>query len=65
MSNNNSFDKGDWVKLNPESEFEYEVARIEKFPHGNMVGIYDEPPSKHVDFWNASGLTLSRKARAA
>lgn len=56
------FAVGDWVKLNPDSEYEYEVAEIRRFPHGFMVGIYDEPPSKHVDFWNASSLTLSRKA---
>lgn len=56
------FAVGDWVKLNPGSEYEYEVAEIRRFPHGFMVGIYDEPPSKHVDFWNASSLTLSRKA---
>ena len=58
------FAVGDWVKLNPDSEYEYEVAEIRRFPHGFMVGIYDEPPSKHVDFWNASSLTLSRTANA-
>jgi hypothetical protein len=55
---------GDWVKLSPESENDYEVAEIRQFPHGPMVGIYDEPPSKHVDFWNASSLTLSRRRPA-
>jgi hypothetical protein len=54
------FAVGDWVKLNP--EYEYEVAEIRRFPHGFMVGIYDERPSNHVDFWNASSLTLSRTA---
>ena len=58
------FAVGDWVKLNPDSEYEYEVAEISRFPHGFMVGIYDEPPSKHLDFWNASSLTLSRTANA-
>ena len=58
------FAVGDWVKINPDSEYEYEVAEIRRFPHGFMVGIYDEPPSKHVDFWNASSLTLARTANA-
>lgn len=53
---------GDWVKLNPNSEYKYEIAEIKRFPHGYMIGIYDEPPSKHIDFWNSSSLTLSRKA---
>ncbi len=30
----------------------YEVAEIKKFPHGEMIGIYDEPPSKHIDYLN-------------
>ena len=34
----------------------YEVAEIKKFPHGYMVGIYDEPPSKHIDWWNLSSV---------
>jgi len=33
---------------------EYEVARVER----GMVGIYDEPPSQHVDFINPRNLTL-------
>lgn len=50
------FAPGDRVFIsNP--AFTYEVAEIKKFPHGWMVGIYDEPPSKHVDFWNPSSLT--------
>ena len=28
----------------------YDFATIKKFPHGVMVGIYDEPPSRHVDY---------------
>lgn len=47
---------GDRVKLGKESEFSYEVAEIRMFPHGLMVGIYDEPPSKHVDFWNSDSV---------
>jgi hypothetical protein len=34
----------------------YEVARTER----GMVGIYDEPPSKHVDFINPRNLTIPR-----
>lgn len=50
------FRPGDRVFIsNP--EFTYEVAEIKKFPHGWMVGIYDEPPGKHVDYWNPSSLT--------
>lgn len=50
------FAPGDRVFIsNP--EITYEVAEIEKFPHGWMVGIYDEPPGKHVDHWNPSSLT--------
>ena len=28
----------------------YEVAGTKNFPHGKMIGIYDEPPSKHIDY---------------
>lgn len=28
----------------------YKVAEIKEFPHGIMVGIYDEPNSKHIDY---------------
>lgn len=55
------FRPGDMVKLSSTSDFKYEVADIEKFPHGWMVGIYDEPPSKHVDYWNPSSLVKARK----
>ena len=34
---------------------EYRVARVER----GMVGIYDEPPSLHVDFINPRNLTLA------
>lgn len=30
----------------------YEVAEIKEFPHGLMIGIYDEPPTKHIDYIN-------------
>lgn len=50
------FNVGDWVKTSINSEFAYEVAEIRQFPHGKMVGIYDEPPSKHIDYWNPSSL---------
>lgn len=52
---------GDFVRIHPASKYDYEVAEIRQFPHGPMVGIYDEPPGDHVDFWNRSSLTLSRK----
>lgn len=38
----------------------YEVANILQFPHGKMVGIYDEPPSEHIDYLSASRLTATR-----
>lgn len=28
----------------------YLVAEIKKFPHGVMIGIYDELNSKHIDY---------------
>lgn len=28
----------------------YKVAEIKDFPHGKMIGIYDEPPSNHIDY---------------
>lgn len=34
----------------------YEVAEIKDFPHGEMIGIYDEPPTKHVDYLNPSSV---------
>ena len=52
---------GDWVRISPHGQWDYEVAEIKMYPHGPMIGIYDEPPSKHVDFWNPSSLTLARK----
>jgi len=49
---------GDKVKLSPESEICYTVAELNRYPHGWMVGIYDEPPSLHIDYWNPANLTL-------
>lgn len=50
------FRPGDLVTISEGSEYRYEVAAVERFPHGLMVGIYDEPPSKHVDYWNPGSL---------
>lgn len=58
---NTLFSVGDWVRISPHGQWDYEVAEIKMYPHGPMIGIYDEPPSKHIDFWNPSSLTLSRK----
>lgn len=54
---------GDLVKTSAASEAVYEVVCIKPFPHGLMVGIYDEPPSKHVDFWNPKNLVLHKAAK--
>ena len=37
----------------------YQIAEIKDFPHGKMVGIYDEPPSKHIDYINPSSLAMA------
>lgn len=34
----------------------YEVAEIKEFPHGIMIGIYDEPPTKHIDYLNPKNV---------
>jgi hypothetical protein len=34
----------------------YEVSEIKDFPHGKMVGIFDEPPSKHIDYLSPSSV---------
>lgn len=39
------------------ARFPYTVAEIKDFHHGKMVGIYDEPPSKHIDYVTASSLS--------
>lgn len=28
----------------------YQIAEIKDFPHGKMIGIFDEPPSRHIDY---------------
>lgn len=38
--------------------YSYMVAEVKQFPHGKMIGIYDEPPSKHIDYWNPESLTI-------
>ena len=45
--------KGDWVVY---AGHIYEVADDSGPTH---VGIYDEPPSKHVDYLNRSGVKLA------
>lgn len=30
----------------------YKVAEIKRFPHGLMIGIYDENNSIHIDYLN-------------
>ena len=35
----------------------YEVAEIKVFPHGKMIGIFDEPPSKHIDYLNPENVS--------
>lgn len=46
----------------PGTIVEYAGSRyeVEEFPHGTMVGIYDEPPSMHVDYINPRSLTMPR-----
>lgn len=34
----------------------YTVAEVKQFPHGKMVGIFDEPPSNHVDYLNPENV---------
>jgi len=35
----------------------YEFAELKEFPHGMMVGIYDEKPkSNHIDYLNPERL---------
>ncbi len=39
---------------------EYEVADIDEF-NGFMVGIYDEPPSFHIDYIRKDSVKLVTK----
>ena len=34
----------------------YIVAEIKEFPHGIMIGIYDEPNTKHIDYLQPNGV---------
>ncbi len=36
----------------------YEVAEIKLFPHGKMIGIFDEKPYSHIDYLNPSSVFL-------
>lgn len=38
----------------------YEVADISKQFGAKMIGIYDEPPSKHIDFLNPNSIDIVR-----
>jgi len=39
----------------------FEVAEVKTFPHGEMIGIYDEKPkSNHVDYLNPSSVLLAQ-----
>lgn len=39
----------------------YEVADIKEFPFiGQMIGIYDEPPSKRIDYLRPSSVKKIR-----
>ena len=57
------FAVGDLVTVSKNSKNSYEVAGFRRLLHVLMVGIYDEPPSKHVDYWKKSSLTLIAKAK--
>jgi hypothetical protein len=35
----------------------YEFAEIKEFPHGIMIGVYDEGKSKHVDYLNPESVS--------
>lgn len=37
----------------------YEVAEIKEFPHGIMVGVYDEPKSDHIDYLQPNSVDES------
>jgi len=36
----------------------YDFATLKMFPHGVMVGIYDEPPTKHVDYLQPQNVNI-------
>ena len=37
----------------------YEVAEIKTSILGDMVGIYDEPPTKHIDYLNPDSVRIA------
>jgi hypothetical protein len=57
LSSQPRFKVGERVKTSPDSEYFYEVAELRQFPHGLMIGIYDEPPSRHIDYWKPESLS--------
>lgn len=40
--------------------FMYEVANVSEFAHSKMIGIYDEHPSKHIDYIKPESLKIDR-----
>ena len=36
----------------------YKSAGLKDFPHGKMIGIYNEPPSYHIDYLNPDSVSL-------
>lgn len=36
----------------------YKSAGLKDFPHGKMIGIYDEPPSDHIDYLSPDSVSL-------
>lgn len=47
--------KGDKIRY---ANSDFEVAEVKDFPHGKMIGIYDEPPSKHIDYLNPDSVSV-------
>ncbi len=46
------------------AESDWEVAHVKQFPHGPMIGIYDEPPGKHIDYLHPRSVTIPRGQNA-
>lgn len=51
--------------MSPQSQYCYQVAELREFPHCIKVGIYDEPPSLHIEYWNPDSLFHAAPIRAA
>ena len=34
----------------------YEIAEVKDFPHGKMIGVFDQPSSKHIDYLNPQSV---------